>query len=69
MITKGSLSLNMSAIFGVKTNNKKKRLIIFFKYVSVVSIGINVLVCKTSPISHTVASDLDYSLILSDLSL
>lgn len=59
----------MSAIFGVKTNIKKKRLIIFFKYVSVVSIGINVLVCKTSPISNTVASDLGHSLILSDLSL
>lgn len=42
---------------------------IFSKYVSVVSAGINVLVCKTSPISHTVTSDLGHSPVLSDLSL
>lgn len=36
---------------------KRTKLIIYFKYVSVVSIGISVLVCKTSPISHTLTSD------------
>lgn len=65
----------MSAIFGVKNNITKKYLKkkrnktdnIFQVYVCCVDIS--VLICKTSPISHTVTSDFGHSLVLSDLSL
>lgn len=43
-------------IWGKKTQKLKKirpRLIICFKYMSLVSRNINVLVCETSSISHT----------------
>lgn len=58
MITKGKdPSLSVNARFGGKRTQKLKkirpRLIICFKYMSLVSRDINVLVCEASSISHT----------------